>query len=77
MVRGNEMVAYFPKPYKDELYYSILARYHNHSENEFKSQTLMELTGRYRDINIELPVGLDYLVSEVKLFSPSVRIGVV
>ena len=63
------MIAYFPKPYKDELYYSILARYHYHSGNEFKSQTLNELTGRYIDVNIELPVGLDYMVSKVKLFS--------
>lgn len=63
------MIAYFPKPYRDELYYSILARYHFQSGNEFKSQTLMELTGKYREINIELPVGLDYLVSKVKLFS--------
>ncbi|MFT9820807.1 TnsD family Tn7-like transposition protein [Lysinibacillus sp. NPDC056185] len=63
------MIGHFPKPYKDELYYSILARYHNHSMNISKSQTLLELTGKYRAINLELPLGLDYFVSVVKPFS--------
>lgn len=60
---------YFPKPYKNELYYSILARYHFYSGDIHPSYTLKELTGRARRINFEVPIGIDNLVTKAKIFS--------
>ncbi|MBH9968629.1 TnsD family Tn7-like transposition protein [[Bacillus] enclensis] len=37
------MIGYFPKPYKDEVIYSIVARYHFHIGNSSKAKTLDEL----------------------------------
>lgn len=63
------MISYFPSPYKDELYYSILARYHHHIGNTSRYQTMQELLGKYIKINFELPKGIDYLIPEAQLFS--------
>ncbi|MGE7694962.1 TnsD family Tn7-like transposition protein [Lysinibacillus sp. NPDC094177] len=63
------MIVYFPKPYKNELYYSILARYHFYSGDIHPSYTLKELTGRARRINFEVPIGIDNLVTKAKIFS--------
>ncbi|MGD2198444.1 TnsD family Tn7-like transposition protein [Lysinibacillus fusiformis] len=63
------MLSYFPKPYKDELYYSILARYHYHMGNIGNLQTMKELLGKFIKVNFELPKGIDYLTSEVQFFS--------
>ena len=63
------MIGYFPKPYENELYYSIFARYHKHVGNYYISNTLTELVGEYYPINYEMPIGTDYLVSQVKQFS--------
>lgn len=63
------MIGYFPKPYKDELYYSILARYHSHIGSTVKSNTLNELIGRAQLSDFELPVGVNKLVCEVSQFS--------
>ncbi|AXQ50878.1 TnsD family Tn7-like transposition protein [Lysinibacillus fusiformis] len=63
------MIAYFPKPYNNELYYSILARYYSYSGDILPSYTLKELTGETRNISFEVPIGLDYLVTKVKKFS--------
>lgn len=63
------MISYFPDPYKDELYYSILARYHYHTGNTGLLQTMNELLGKYIKVNFELPKGVDYLTSKVQIFS--------
>lgn len=63
------MIGYFPKPYNDELYYSILARYHAHIGSNVKSSTLNELIGKDQLSDFELPVGVNKLVSEVQQFS--------
>jgi len=63
------MIGYFPKPYNDELYYSILARYHSHVGSNVKSSTLNELIGKAQLSDFELPVGVNKLISEVQQFS--------
>ncbi|MFC9540287.1 TnsD family Tn7-like transposition protein [Lysinibacillus sp. NPDC056959] len=63
------MIVYFPEPYNNELYYSILARYHYYSGDILASYTLKELTGRTRNINFEVPMGIDNLVTKAKVFS--------
>ncbi|WP_144788720.1 hypothetical protein [Lysinibacillus fusiformis] len=62
------MIGYFPKPYEDELYYSIIARYHIHVGNLSRKQTNKELFSKKVNINFELPMGLAYLVSKVSIF---------
>ncbi|MBT2639380.1 TnsD family Tn7-like transposition protein [Bacillus sp. ISL-39] len=37
------MIGYFPRPYKDEVIYSVVARYHHHMGNTSRLQTLKEL----------------------------------
>ena len=39
------MLQYFPTPYPDELWYSILGRYHVRSGNQNSATTLRELFG--------------------------------
>lgn len=39
------MLGYFPTPYPDELLYSLIARYHEHSANRGYKSTLMDLYG--------------------------------
>lgn len=39
----GETIMYFPKPYENESFYSIVCRYHIHSNNMMISQTLYEL----------------------------------
>lgn len=63
------MISYFPKPYKNELYYSILARYYSYSGDILPSHTLKELTGGTRNIKFDVPIGLEHLVTKVKSFS--------
>lgn len=63
------MLGFFPKPYKDEYYYSILARYHQQSGNSFKSQSLQDLTGRFYRMNYVFPFGLNQLVAKLQQFS--------
>lgn len=63
------MIGYFPTPYEDELYYSIIARYHIHVGNLSRKQTNKELFGKKVNINLELPMGLAHLVSKVSIFS--------
>jgi len=63
------MIPYIPQPYKNEFYYSILARYHFYSGNIVASYTLKELTGKTQHINFAVPVGVDNLVTKAKIFS--------
>jgi len=63
------MIPYFPQPYKNEFYYSILARYHFYSGDIVASFTLKELTGRTHRINFAVPVGVNNLVTKAKVFS--------
>ncbi|KRG13995.1 Tn7-like transposition protein D [Virgibacillus soli] len=65
------MVGYFPIPYKDELYYSIIARYHFHTSSPSKTITTKELFGIKHFTNIEYPVGLDHLIPQINFFSES------
>ncbi|WP_026023446.1 TnsD family Tn7-like transposition protein [Lysinibacillus boronitolerans] len=63
------MIGYFPTPYEDELYYSIIARYHIHVGNLSRKHTNKELFGKKVNINLELPMGLAHLVSQINIFS--------
>lgn len=63
------MIGYFPTPYEDELYYSIIARYHIHVGNTSRKQTNKELFGKKVSFNLESPVGLAHLVSLTNTFS--------
>lgn len=49
------MLSYFPRPYPDELLYSVLARYHRHTCSLSPKRTLDDLYGRR---NVRAAVGL-------------------
>ncbi len=60
------MIVYFPEPYENELYYSLLARYHSYSTDIAASSTLRELSGTTKRINFDVPMGIDNLISKIK-----------
>lgn len=66
------MIAYFPDPYPDELFVSVLMRYHIHSGNIKDAHTAMELYGSKKILpNIEFFGPLtDDLVSVMKTIMP-------
>ena len=39
------MISFFPTPYPDELWYSVICRYHVHSGNYCAKHTLRQLYG--------------------------------
>ena len=43
--RGSNMISFFPTPYPDELWYSVICRYHVHSGNYCAKHTLRQLYG--------------------------------
>ena len=66
------MIAYFPSPYPDELFISVLMRYHVHSGNFSDAHTAREVYGsRKIEPNVELFGGLsEILVSVMKKIMP-------
>ena len=56
------MIGYFPHPYKDEVIYSIIARYHHHMGNKSKYHTLEELFTKIVSLNTEYINNLDQFV---------------
>lgn len=60
------MISYFPKIYEDELFYSIVARYHSYIGNLNLKTTILEI---YGDINkiatIEFPSNIKSLVNKL------------
>ena len=65
------MFSFFPTPYPDELFYSIITRYHIRSGNKNFQQTLFELLGYSPQqlCNIELPNNLIFLVKHLPIAS--------
>lgn len=60
------MLAYFPAIYPDELLYSVLARYHQHTCARSELQTMEALFGRRLVVtNIALPGALDRLAERL------------
>lgn len=39
------MISFFPSPYPDELWYSVICRYHVHSGNYCAKHTMRQLYG--------------------------------
>lgn len=39
------MISFFPTPYPDELWYSVICRYHVHSGNSCAKHTMRQLYG--------------------------------
>lgn len=63
------MLSFFPKPYPDELLYSLIARYHTQSGNLCMVDTVRELFGKQCSaISTTIPVRLGTLAENVQLF---------
>ncbi|MHB8131544.1 MAG: TniQ family protein, partial [Mobilitalea sp.] len=63
------MLTFFPKPYPDELLYSIVARYHVWSGNEEMSDTMEQLYGYRRErATLFIPKHLKRLAERTKEF---------
>jgi hypothetical protein len=66
------MVSFFPKPYPDEILYSIIARYHIRSANTSPKVTLTELFNSSSTVaTADLPSHLNRLNQNLQLFSNS------
>lgn len=60
------MVRFFPNIYPDEIFYSIVARYHKRSGNIDFSYTSLELFGRsYKVSTIDMPNDLEFFVNQL------------
>lgn len=61
------MICYFPTPYENELFYSIIARYHYHSGHKSKRETLLRLLGsNAKKFDVDVPNGMDLIVEKLK-----------
>jgi hypothetical protein len=64
------MISFFPKPYPDEILYSILARYHIRSGNTSPKITQQELFKSQDTVaTVDLPCNLNYLSENLKFCS--------
>lgn len=61
------MLSFFPNPYPDELFYSIVTRYHIRSGNKSFKQTLIDLLEYYPSqlYSLLLPNNLNHLIKRV------------
>lgn len=63
------MLAFFPSIYKDELLYSVLARYHKRSGNLSNKHSTLDLFGKKKAYIIpDLPTDLEILLEKVNPF---------
>lgn len=61
------MLGYFPTLFKDELLYSGIARYHQHSGNQTQKQTIRDLFGdRFVCATVDLPSHLKLLADNIQ-----------
>ncbi|WP_414587915.1 TnsD family transposase [Scytonema sp. PCC 10023] len=64
------MVSFLPKPYPDEILYSILARYHIRSGNTSPKNTLQELFNCQTIVaTVDLPSNLNSLIQNINFIS--------
>ncbi len=64
------MLSFFPKPYPDEILYSVLARYHIRSGNMGPKLTVQELFNSNNAIaTADLPCNLEALATNLSLIS--------
>ena len=64
------MISFFPKPYPDEILYSLLARYHIRSGNTSPKITLQELFNcRTTVATVDLPSNLTSLIQKISFIS--------
>ena len=49
------MISFFPSPYPDELWYSVICRYHVHSGNYCAKHTLRQLYEEMEVLGYERP----------------------
>ena len=59
------MISFFPAPYPDEIFYSVLCRYHLRSGNDSGIQTNLELWDRKLGKGLLFPAGIGYLESKI------------
>lgn len=64
------MIAYFPTVYEDELLYSVIARYHEHSGNIAAKHTIEELFGNQKYVaSFEFPTQLKLMHDKLSIFN--------
>lgn len=68
------MIGYFPTLYRDELFYSWIARYHKHSRNLGPKQTIGELFNSTKVVaTLDIPSNLNSIYENLKHFQiPSI-----
>ncbi|MEA5025894.1 hypothetical protein SDC9_45765 [bioreactor metagenome] len=59
------MISFFPKPYPDELFYSVIARYFVRSGSNQPTVTIKELFGAIRAASIDLPCSFGRLIERL------------
>ena len=61
----NAPLRFFPTPYPDEIFYSVLCRYHARGGNPSVYQTNRELWGKNIGKSLLLPSGIEYLAKRL------------
>lgn len=65
--KGDFMISYFPTPYKNELLYSIIARYHYHSAHKSRGETMVNLFGNMaKKFEVDIPSGVNVIVEKLQ-----------
>lgn len=60
------MLTFLPTPYQDEILYSILARYHQHSGNNFINETTQDIYNKNKVIaSVEFPCSILSLINSM------------
>lgn len=68
------MISYFPTPYENEFFYSIIARYHYHSGHKTKYETLLSLLGSYeKSFYVDVPSGVNLIAEKLKDMSKNLN----
>ncbi|MDA2394503.1 TnsD family Tn7-like transposition protein [Bacillus cereus] len=69
------MISYFPTPYENELFYSIIARYHYHSGHKTKRETLLSLLGSVeKNFYVDVPSGVNLIAEKLKGMSKNLTV---
>ena len=65
MSSDNDLLGFFPTPYPDEIFYSVLCRYHVRNGIPSVYKTNRELWGKNIGTNLLLPSGIERIAGKL------------
>lgn len=65
ILKVYKMLHFFPEPYEDEIFYSIVARYHYYADRQSLRNTIKDLFGNTTRRPVFFPNNLNYLANQL------------